>query len=38
MPFLRNIFQRHIAGVGEHGHLLGTAVGIELWHRQFVDC
>ncbi len=37
MPQLRNIFQRHIAGVGEHAHLLGTAVGIELWHRQFVD-
>ncbi len=37
MAQLRNIFQRHVAGVGEYGHLLGTAVGIELWHRQFVD-
>ncbi|MCK4828258.1 hypothetical protein KA005_71680, partial [bacterium] len=34
---LKHIFQQHISGQYNHSYLLGTVLGIELWHRQFVD-
>ncbi|WPL17659.1 Asparagine synthetase [glutamine-hydrolyzing] 3 [Thiorhodovibrio winogradskyi] len=34
---LEGIFQQHISGKNNYSHFFGTAVGIELWHRLFVD-
>lgn len=34
---LRSVFDAHVSGARNHGHLLGTMVGLELWYRKFVD-
>lgn len=34
---LQEIYDLHVSGQRDHGHFLGTAVAIELWHRVFVD-
>jgi asparagine synthase (glutamine-hydrolysing) len=34
---LEMVFQQHVTGKKQYGHLLGTIVAIELWHRLFVD-
>lgn len=35
--YLKSVFESHISGKKEYGHLLGTIVGLELWFREFVD-
>ena len=37
MDQLRSIFDIHVSGKKDYGHLLGTVVGLELWFREFVD-
>jgi len=37
MDYLKTIFELHISGKRDYGHLLGTIVGLELWYRSFVD-
>ena len=37
MDVLKSIFEIHLSGKKNYGHLLGTMVGIELWFRNFVD-
>ena len=37
LEYLRTVFDRHVAGEKNYGHLLGTIVGLELWCRAFVD-
>ena len=37
LEFLRQVFDRHMSGEKEYGHLLGTIAGLELWFRNFVD-
>lgn len=37
MDTLKSIFDLHISGAKDYGHLLGTIVGLELWFRIFVD-
>jgi asparagine synthase (glutamine-hydrolysing) len=37
MAFLRTVFDSHMSGKKDYGHLLGTITGLELWHRMFVD-
>lgn len=34
---LRELFQLHVSGQKQYGHLFGTIVALELWHRLFVD-
>lgn len=34
---LRNVFDLHVSGKKNYAHFLGTAVGLELWHRNFID-
>ncbi len=34
---LRAVFNAHISGKKNYAHFLGTAVGIEIWFRKFVD-
>jgi asparagine synthase (glutamine-hydrolysing) len=34
---LREVYDSHVSGQRSYGHFLGTAVAIELWHREFVD-
>ena len=37
MNHLKSVFDSHISGRKDYGHLLGTIVGLELWFRSFVD-
>lgn len=37
MDHLRVVFDEHVSGQREYGHLLGTIVGLEQWFRCFVD-
>jgi len=37
MDHLKTIFDLHVSGQNNYGHLLGTVVGLELWFREFVD-
>ena len=37
MDYLRSVFELHLSGEKDYGHLLGTIVGLELWFRNFVD-
>ena len=37
MDNLRSVFEDHISGNKNYGHFLGTAIGLELWFRNFVD-
>ena len=37
MDYLQQVFETHMSGKTEYGHLLGTIVGLELWFRSFVD-
>lgn len=37
MDNLRNIFDLHMSGKKNYGHLLGTIVGLEIWQRMYVD-
>jgi len=37
MDMLKSVFDLHISGAKDYGHLLGTIVGLELWFRIFVD-
>jgi len=37
MDVLKSIFEIHLSGKRNYGHLLGTTVGIELWFRNFID-
>jgi len=37
MDTLNDVFEAHISGKKQYGHLLGTIVGMELWFRSFVD-
>ena len=37
MDSLRSIFEAHVSGQKNYGHLLGTVVGLELWFRSFLD-
>jgi asparagine synthase (glutamine-hydrolysing) len=37
MDTLKSVFELHISGAKNYGHLLGTIVGLELWFRIFVD-
>jgi len=37
MDHLNSVFELHISGRKDYGHLLGTIVGLELWFRSFVD-
>jgi asparagine synthase (glutamine-hydrolysing) len=37
MDYLEKVFNLHVTGKRDYGHLLGTIVGLELWFREFVD-
>jgi asparagine synthase (glutamine-hydrolysing) len=37
MDNLKSVFDLHISGRKDYGHLLGTIVGLELWFRKFVE-
>ncbi|MBU4185740.1 MAG: hypothetical protein KKC23_06025, partial [Proteobacteria bacterium] len=37
VDYLKSVFDTHISGRKDYGHLLGTIVGLELWFRSFVD-
>jgi asparagine synthase (glutamine-hydrolysing) len=37
MDGLQSLSDRHLTGKSDYGRLLGTAIGIELWFRAFVD-
>ncbi len=37
MNYLHKIFDLHVAGNKDYGHLLGTIAGLELWFENFVD-
>lgn len=37
MDYLKSIFDLHVSGQRDYGHLIGTIVGLELWFREFVD-
>jgi asparagine synthase (glutamine-hydrolysing) len=37
MDYMAQIFDLHVSGKRNYGHLLGTIVGLELWFRSFVD-
>jgi len=37
MDYLKSVFEAHISGKQDFGHLLGTIVGLEFWFRNFVD-
>ena len=37
MDQLKSVFELHISGKKDYGHILGTIVGLELWFRSFVD-
>jgi asparagine synthase (glutamine-hydrolysing) len=37
MKYLKTVFDEHMSGQKERGHLLGTIVALELWYRMFVD-
>jgi len=37
MDYLEFVFNQHVKGEKNYGHILGTIVGIELWYRTFVD-
>lgn len=34
---LKEVFDLHVSGKKSYAHLLGTIVGLELWHRIFLD-
>ena len=37
VDYLEDVFEQHVTGAKDYGHLLGTMVGLELWFRRFVD-
>ena len=37
MGYSKSVFEQHINGEKDYGHLLGTIVGLELWFRTFVN-
>jgi len=37
VDYLKSVFESHISGRKDYGHLMGTIVGLELWYRNFVD-